>query len=281
MLQPTQQQWPPQPDAAAPAGQHFPSLSIPAAAQGDAACVPLSTPAAAPGGFQTVPLTPPSAATTPAGCTDLVLYQPQQHQQQQRLLSSMCGSVGALQQANHTPQTPLQQQQEQVDLDTAHNNNAALKSVWRTLTPAQRRSLAGMWDVIKTEHLLPRLAPTSGLLPLPSTDIDGGDQQQQPWQQQQSCIVEELDDTGADKQQQWQQQQQQWQPQQTCIIEELEDTGADKQQQQAAANGFAAAPAVTCNGFAAAAADTGSADMQVDQQQIPAIRVASVEDMEL
>jgi hypothetical protein len=184
----------------------------------------------------------------------LVLYQPQL--QQQQLLDSLCSSVQPLlQQPNHALPTPLPlQQQQQPDLDTGHNDNAALKSVWRTLTPAQRRSLAGMWDVIKTEHLLPRLAPASGLLPLPSTDIDSD--QQQRWQPQQSCIIEELEDTGADKQQQQQ------------------------QQQQAVANGFA--PPVTRNGFAAAAADLGSADMQVDQQQqIPATRVPSVEDMEL
>jgi hypothetical protein len=104
-----------------------------------------------------------------------------------------------LQQPTQPLATPMEQQQQQQrqqlkqqrELATAHNDNAALKSVWRALSPAQRRSLAGMWDVIKTEQLLPRLMPNSGLLALPA------DQQQQ----QQHCIIEEIDDDQQQQQQ--------------------------------------------------------------------------------
>jgi hypothetical protein len=164
-----------------------------------------------------------------------VLYQPQQQVLLYALGALNQPTSPLLQQPTQPLATPLQQQQQrkqqQQELGTAHNDNAALKSVWRTLSPAQRRSLAGMWDAIKTEQLLPRLMPNSGLLALPST--------------------------GADEQQQ---------QQQTCIVEEVHED--DQQQQQPVLNGFCSHAS---NGFAAAAveAPAGAMDMQIDEQQPP------------
>jgi hypothetical protein len=202
-----------------------------------------------------------AAAAAPSQCTDLVLYQPQQHP----LLGAVLGSPAAtlLQQEHQQPLQPQsfissQQQRQlkqQLDLGTASNDNAALKSVWRSLTPTQRRSLAGMWDMIKTEELLPRLMPNSGLLPLPACNGSSDPHHQQ----QQHTIIEEIDDDTPQQQQQQQ------------------------QQHGAVLNGFA--PGCSMATAAAAADDAALAGsdamMQVDQLPDGATRQPSVEDMEM
>jgi hypothetical protein len=113
--------------------------------------------------------------------------------------------------------------------------------VWRSLTPAQRKSLAGMWDIIKTEQLLPRLMPSSGL-------VSGGSTQQQ-----QHTVIEEIDDDADTAKQQQQQEQQQ------------------QQHAGGAVNRFAVDGLALRNGFTQPAlAEAPAGDdvmMQVDQQQ--------------
>jgi hypothetical protein len=164
-----------------------------------------------------------------------VLYQPQQH-------LPFTAALGSLPQA---PPAAAFVSQQQRDLDTGHNDNAALKSVWRSLTPAQRKSLAGMWDIIKTEQLLPRLMPSSSLAPLP-----GCSTQQQQQQQQQHTVIEEVDDDAEPAKQQ-----------------QLQPVGG-------AVNGFPADGLAVRNGFtqpsAVAPAEAPAGDdvmMQVDHQQ--------------
>jgi len=195
----------------------------------------------------------PAAAPVQSECKDIVLYQPRQQPPGHAFASSVLQQqLQQLQQQHQaaSPQ-PLQahQQEEPQQLGTAQNDHAALKSVWRSLTPAQRRSLAGMWDIIKTEELLPRLMPSSGLLALPTGNATPNKQQQQ---QQQHCIIEEVDS----------------------------EDGQQQQQQQAPVVGAAVVPR---NGFTAAAEAPGGDDMMAVDQQQPdgVVRQPSVEDMEM
>lgn len=76
----------------------------------------------------------------------------------------------------------------------------ALAALWRSLTPGQRRSLAGMWDALRDQAMLGgmlRKLPAAGG-PLHDAAAAPGDEQQQ----QAACVIEEVGEADASQGQQ-------------------------------------------------------------------------------
>jgi hypothetical protein len=113
----------------------------------------------------------------------LVLYQPPPNP----FLADPAAGAGAM--LNINPFL-LQQQAQQPN---------ALAALWRSLTPGQRRSLAGMWDALRDQKMLAGMLRKLPAHDGPHESPAAAEQQQQ---QQATCVVEELGEGDVGKGQQ-------------------------------------------------------------------------------
>jgi hypothetical protein len=114
----------------------------------------------------------------------LVLYQPPPHPMRPDTAAGAAADAAAV---LHISPAVLQQHVQQPN---------ALAALWRSLTPGQRRSLAGMWDALRDQKML------AGMLrKLPAQDgaDDAAKAEDQQQQQRNACVIEELSE-GDDNQ---------------------------------------------------------------------------------